>query len=377
MRCLDRVGWSSVGVILCGVFLSTSLRAAQAQGDWKNEWERSRQEAKKEGLVVVGIPARAELRKELETVFKPKFGIDMDLSTARGPQNASKIAAEFAAGVKNFDVFIGGSGTYESLVDSGMTEPVDTLMILPEVKDAKNWWGGHIWEDNISTHRFLYSFIADAGTGGFWYNTKIAKPDELRTVDDLLKPQWKGKVGFLDPRTPGSGQSIWSFLWDIKGEDYLRNLVAQDLFISRDQRQLGDALAKGKLAIALGVSFYTLQGFLTANLPIKELPKMKEGLPSSNGSGVIGVVKNPPHPNAARVFVNWLLSKEGQELYVKVMHQSTRRVDVDTKWLNRFGVTAAKDVLTVQQYHKLRNHLEDKYKGVRIPSAKFAEEILR
>jgi len=56
---------------------------------------------------------------------------------------------------------------------------------------------------------------------------------------------------------------------------------------------------------------------------------------------------------------------------------STRRVDVDTKWLNRFGVTAAKDVLTVQQYHKLRNHLEDKYKGVRIPSAKFAEEILR
>ena len=377
MRCLDRVGWSSVGVILCGVFLSTSLRAAQAQGDWKNEWERSRQEAKKEGLVVVGIPARPELRKELETVFKPKFGIDMDLSTARGPQNASKIAAEFAAGVKNFDVFIGGSGTYESLVDSGMTEPVDTLMILPEVKDAKNWWGGHIWEDNISTHRFLYSFIADAGTGGFWYNTKIAKPDELRTVDDLLKPQWKGKVGFLDPRTPGSGQSIWSFLWDIKGEDYLRNLVAQDLFISRDQRQLGDALAKGNLAIALGVSFYTLQGFLTANLPIKELPKMKEGLPSSNGSGVIGVVKNPPHPNAARVFVNWLLSKEGQELYVKVMHQSTRRVDVDTKWLNRFGVTAAKDVLTVQQYHKLRNHLEDKYKGVRIPSAKFAEEILR
>jgi ABC-type Fe3+ transport system substrate-binding protein len=377
MRCLDRVGWSSVGVILCGVFLSTSLRAAQAQDDWKNEWERSRQEAKKEGLVVVGIPARPELRKELETVFKPKFGIDMDLSTARGPQNASKIAAEFAAGVKNFDVFIGGSGTYESLVDSGMTEPVDTLMILPEVKDAKNWWGGHIWEDNISTHRFLYSFIADAGTGGFWYNTKIAKPDELRTVDDLLKPQWKGKVGFLDPRTPGSGQSIWSFLWDIKGEDYLRNLVAQDLFISRDQRQLGDALAKGKLAIALGVSFYTLQGFLTANLPIKELPKMKEGLPSSNGSGVIGVVKNPPHPNAARVFVNWLLSKEGQELYVKVMHQSTRRVDVDTKWLNRFGVTAAKDVLTVQQYHKLRNHPEDKYKGVRIPSAKFAEEILR
>jgi ABC-type Fe3+ transport system substrate-binding protein len=363
--------------IVVGLSFCTVVGTAQAQVEWKKEWEKSVQEAKKEGMIVVGIPARAELRKELEAVFKPKFGIEMDLSTARGPQNASKIAAEFAAGVKNFDVFIGGSGTYESLVESGMTEPLDGMMILPEVKDAKNWWGGHIWEDNVSTNRFLYSFIADAGTGGFWYNTKLAKPDEIRSLDDLLKPKWKGKCGFLDPRTPGSGQSIWSFLWDIKGESYLRKLVQQDLFLSRDQRQLGDALAKGKLAVALGVSFYTLEGFLTANLPVKELPKIKEGLPSSNGSGVIGVVKNPPHPNAARVFLNWLLSREGQELYVKVMHQSTRRLDVDTKWLREFGVVGAKDVLTVEQYHKVRNHLEDKYKRVRIPAAKFADEILQ
>ena len=45
------------------------------------------------------------------------------------------------------------------------------MMILPEVKDAENSWGGLIWEDNVSTNRFLYSFIADAGTGGFWYNS--------------------------------------------------------------------------------------------------------------------------------------------------------------------------------------------------------------
>src|SRR6267142_1593445 len=61
--------------------------AAQSQVDWKKEWERSLQEAKKEGVIVVGIPARAELRKELEAVFKPQFGIDMELLTARGPQN--------------------------------------------------------------------------------------------------------------------------------------------------------------------------------------------------------------------------------------------------------------------------------------------------
>ena len=92
---------------------------------------------------------------------------------------------------------------------------------------------------------------------------------------------------------------------------------------------------------------------------------------------VPGAVKNPPHPRAARVFVNWLLSKEGQELFVKVMHQATRRLDVDTKWLQEHGVRAAKDVMTVEHYHKVRNHLEDKYTRVRIPAAKFAEEVLK
>ena len=365
-----------VGLAVATFFLFGSVIVSLAQTDWKKEWEKTLQEAKKEGKIVVGIPARAELRKELEAVFKPQFGIDMELLTARGPQNASRIASEYKAGVKYFDVFIGGSGTYESLVDDGMVEPLTPNLILPEVKEEKYWWAGHIWEDNVKTKRFLYSFIADAGTGGFWYNTNAAKSEELRSLDDFLNPKWKGKVGFLDPRTPGSGQSIWSFLWDVKGEGYLRKLVQQDLFVSRDQRQLADALAKGKLAIALGVSFYTLEGFLVANLPIKELPKLKEGAPSSNGSGVIGIVKNPPHPYAAKVFVDWLLGKQGQELYVKVMRQSTRRLDVDTKWLQDHSVHAAKDVLTVEEYHRVRNHLEDKYTRVRLPSAKFAEQIL-
>lgn len=376
MSISHRTHYRFIGPALAALFFYGSAANLLAQTDWKKEWERTLQEAKKEGKVVAGIPARAELRRALEAVFKPQFGIDMELLTARGPQNASRIASEYKAGVKFFDAFIGGSGTYESLVYGGMAEPLAPSLILPEVREEKYWWGGHIWEDNVKTNRFLYSFIADAGTGGFWYNTNVAKAEELRSLDDFLNPKWKGKVGFLDPRTPGSGQSIWSFLWDVKGEGYLRKLVQQDLFVSRDQRQLADALAKDKLAIGLGVSFYTLEGFIKANLPVKELPKLKEGAPASNGSGVIGIVKNSPQPNAAKVFVNWLLSKQGQELYVKAMHQSTRRLDVDTTWLQDHGVRAAKDVITIEEYHRVRNHLEDKYNGVRLPAAKFAEQIL-
>src|SRR5688500_1474285 len=104
--------------IFTGMVCWMLLGAANAQVDWKKDWERSLVQAKKESLVVAGIPARAELRKQLEAVFKPKFGIEIELMTARGPHNASRIAAEYQAGVKYFDVFIGGSGTYESLVEA-------------------------------------------------------------------------------------------------------------------------------------------------------------------------------------------------------------------------------------------------------------------
>jgi ABC-type Fe3+ transport system substrate-binding protein len=163
----------------------------------------------------------------------------------------------------------------------------------------------------------------------------------------------------------------------VKGEDYLRKLVQQDLFLSRNLRQIADALAKGKLALTIGLGHTEYEPFLKAGLPVKDLPTPREGLPASSGYGVLGIVKDPPHKNATRVFVNWFLSKEGQEFYSRVMEQGTRRLDVDTKWMSQAGAAAAKDVMTLAEYHRVRNHLEDKVINVRRPAAKFAELILR
>jgi ABC-type Fe3+ transport system substrate-binding protein len=91
----------------------------------------------------------------------------------------------------------------------------------------------------------------------------------------------------------------------------------------------------------------------------------------------VGIVKNPPHPNATKVLINWLLSREGQELWTKVMEQPTRRLDVETKWLTEVGVDAAKDVMSVEQFHKVQNFTEDRCISVRGPATKFAEEILK
>jgi ABC-type Fe3+ transport system substrate-binding protein len=166
-------------------------------------------------------------------------------------------------------------------------------------------------------------------------------------------------------------------MWEVKGEEYLRKLVQQDLFLSRDLRQLAEAVSRGKVALAFGLGRSQLEPFVKAGLPVKSGPTPKEGLPASNGFGVLGIVKDPPHPNATKNFVNWFLGREGQDWYGKVMQSGTRRLDVDTRWLKQIGVDAAKDVLTVEEYHRLRNHLEDKYTKVRMPAAKFAEAILK
>lgn len=219
--------------------------------------------------------------------------------------------------MRNFDLSIGGTDTMlYGLVEPGIAEPFESYMVLPEVRDPKQWWGGHIWGDNVGTKRFNYSFQAYT-SDNLWYNTELLKPEEIRSYDDLLQPKWKGKIGLLDPRNPGAGHSTWTFFWMIKGEDYLKKLVQQDLLISTNQRQIADALAKGKLSLTIGISYYTLEPFIKAGLPVKALPLPKEGTHTSNGSGTITILKNPPHPNTTKVFVNWLLSREGQEIFGK------------------------------------------------------------
>jgi len=357
--------------------LSNIQPASAAEVRRPAEWDKTLEAAKKEGKIVLAIPPANELRKDMETVLKQKFGLEAELVSAPGPRNASRIAAERKAGVSYFDALIVGTGTAVGLAHDGMLEPIESFLILPEVKDPKEWWGGHIWEDNLSTNRYLYSFLADVSTHSIWYNSSLAKPEELRSFDDYLSPKWKDKIGFSDPRVPSSGQSVWSFIWEVKGEEFLRKLVQQDLFLTRDLRQLTDALAKGKVALAFGIGRSQAEPFVKAGLPIKPAPAPREGLPASNSFGVLGIVKDPPHPNATKVFINWFLSREGQDWYGRVMQNGSRRLDVDTKWLKELGVDAAKDAITLQEYHRVRNHLEDKYTKVRVPSGKFAETILK
>ena len=185
-------------VVIAAIVLSLCAvsQAVAAEAKRPPEWDKAVEAAKKEAKIVIAIPPSNELRKELETVLKQKFGIEAELIAAPGPKNASRIAAEKKAGVNYFDAIICGTGTAAGLTHDGMLEPMESFWLLAEVRDPKQWWGGHIWEDNVSTHKFLYSFLADVATHGIWYNTSMAKAEEFKSFDDYVNPKWKRQDRF-------------------------------------------------------------------------------------------------------------------------------------------------------------------------------------
>ena len=129
--------------------------------------------------------------------------------------------------------------------------------------------------------------------------------------------------------------------------------------------------------MTIGLTYYSFAPFLKAGLPIKPLPEPKEGTYTSCGSGALSVVKNSPHPNATKLFVNWLLSKEGQEIYSKAMGQATRRLDVQTKWLTEYGTRASKDFLSVEENNRLENYGEDTVNHYWAKGSKIADEVFK
>jgi len=116
--------------------------------------------------------------------------------------------------------------------------------------------------------------------------------------------------------------------------------------------------------------------FFEAGVPVKPISHLKEGRYASIGNGAHTILKNRPHPNATKVFVNWMLSKEGQEVYVKAFGQGSRRLDVNTSWTPKIGYYAAKDTLTVKEFNKIELSTQDKILNVRFPAKKFSRKIL-
>lgn len=305
--------------------------------DWQEQWDRTVTAAKKEGRVsLYAAYGLADARDVFIDTIKNKFGLDLEMTVARGGQLSAKLTTERSAGLYLADVYMGGmSDIVNSLFPNKMVDTIEPGLILPEIKDPQMWIGGKlpIWDKE----RRAFSSLAQIGSRTA-INTTMVRPDEITAYNDIINPKWKGKIAMTDPTISGSGGS-WVFLaGKLMGTDYIKEVIKQEPFITRDSRLLSEWLARGKYAIGLGIDTSATKTFIQVGAPLYLVPRFREGMELRGSSGHVLFINKAAHPNAAIVFVNWMLSKEGQTVLSKANGVASRRVDVPTNHLEEWQI---------------------------------------
>jgi ABC-type Fe3+ transport system substrate-binding protein len=303
--------------------------------DSQKDWEELLSRAKREGKVVVKGPPDPVVRQELPAKFNARFGIVLEYIGARSSETAAKLRSERQAGLYTLDVVLGGAETMSTvLYPEGMLDPLRPALILPEVVDPSKWKAGKLWFIDPE-ERYIFRLFNDL-TAILYLNTAHVKPGEIKTFRDLLDPKWKGKIAAYDPTVPGTGSSTAAFLHALFGEEFVKRLyVDQQPVISRDARQLTDWLARGTYPIALDAREEQVDRLRKEGIPLLTVTQLADAPGAVSGrSGLVALINKAPHPNAAKLFINWIASKEGLDVYARSQLASTTRNDIDESHLS-------------------------------------------
>ena len=297
---------------------------ASMTGKFEQEWSKLIAAAKQEGSLGVasgGAPSRQY--RPVVDVFQKKFGIKVEVSTGNATTTINRVLAERKAGRYTVDIaLISSRVNNQRLVPSESLVPLTPLLFHPEVVNTSNWYGGRHWyADKFSKFTLIYHATKEDEYEA-WYNTEKIKEEEVATLKkqtDFFHPRWKGKIqgqGMGDPS--GIRQMIDSYFEPDRGPEWVKTyLLDAGVTFSDDRRILETWLVGGRFplqAVATGTEEYIR--LAKKGLPIKQIFLSKQvSLIRAGGSGCcISVFANAPHPNAAKLFVNWFLSKEGQTL---------------------------------------------------------------
>jgi iron(III) transport system substrate-binding protein len=247
----------------------------------------------------------------------------------RGSDAVARVMRERAAGVATIDVMMSGMGTLASqLYPAGALAPVKTLLVVPEVTDLSKWRDGRM---KFADPEGVYLLrTVESTQNNIVINTDFVSRDELRRTDDLLNPKFQGKIATMDPMIQGGGDGLAGYFLKAKGEEFLRRLyIDQKVIRSGDQRQLADWTARGVYPINLTMREPDILDLQREGMKIEAF--WFDDIPGMVGVGgsFTTVIAEAPHSNAAKLWVNWLASKEGQEQYVQAIAQSSTRVDVE------------------------------------------------
>ncbi len=331
---------SVLTIILIVTLFGSSICALGAPAPASDtDWNKIVAAAKKEGKVVIMGPVGPDVRDAFTVGFQKKYPeIEVDFSGMSGATQTPKLLAELKANQYLTDIVIqGATNILLDLVPANAVVPLQPYLATPENRDTSKWKDGKLhFSDYAGKYNLIFGTRVQVA---FIYNNELTPPAamqaKIKTWKDLLNPEWKGKIAMLDPRQAGAGLDLSTYWYTNEnqglGKDFMRKFfTTQDVVISKNGQQILDFVSRGRYPISLGAN-----STLAFQMMSKGLPLGLFGSGALQGGGFVvasdatlAVVRNAPHQNAIKVYLNYLLSQEAQTAWSKASGLASRRTDV-------------------------------------------------
>jgi iron(III) transport system substrate-binding protein len=287
-----------LGAVAGGGFLST-LRMGELAAQTTETWTQISSDAKKEGMLqiysVISTAPVVAVSKE----FEKKTGIRTEfLAVAKPNELREKVRVEQTSGRYVADVMI--TTVAQTTVISAEDKTIAPLPTVP---------GASRLRSDLKTAQPILPMATTLS--GMMVNTNLVKPgEEPRRWADLIDPKWKGKILIDDPRSIGGGYLMFYVMYEKLGREFTEKLAEQQLLFTNEPREAIRRVARAEKALLIPVN-------LADTLEVKGLP-IKAIVPEEgcvfNQQGVT-LLKNAPHPNAATLFIDYVLSDEAQAIF--------------------------------------------------------------
>ena len=259
--------------------------------------------AKKEGKLVIYGSLESGIMDEIEKAFTKKYGIPIEYYRAASNKTLDRVLTEARANRVQSDVVVTNRGPMLLLKKAN----VFARYVSPEAQN---------FPDDAKDPDGLLSPIYRQVIVGILYNTKLVKPEEApKKLEDLLTPRWQGKWVMPDPSrhfTTGAWLANFDKLYGKDAQAMIRKLaeakpILVESFIPSAQKVISGEAQAG-ITYLKYVHIFGKEG---APLDYARLPQML-----ADGHQ-IGIQAKAPHPNAARLFEDFFISREGMQIMAK------------------------------------------------------------
>lgn len=270
------------------------------------------EKAKAEGKVLLyGTMQISQMRVVIDNFEKKYPFLKVKHYRTNSDKLVQKVFTEVRAGRHLADVYQIRGTRLMRLQRAGILshyESPEREYIRDIYKDTDGYWAG------------VYANLEFIG-----YNTELVAPEDVpKSHEDLLDPKWKGKIA-IDPTDVEWYITQIHNLGEEKAKDFMKKFTRQNIQLRRGHTLLAQLLAAGEFAMIMTLRDNTAYNMMKNGAPINWVV-FEPVIP--NPPNGISLPKEPPHPNAGKLFINFMLSKEGQKV-MRSLGRNITRTDVD------------------------------------------------